>query len=490
MNWNRIIPVKPHLIFSLFMILILNPSNILAQLEVKSKAQKAEEIITQYLEAIGGKNKLKQISSLTVKGKGQGGSYAITLPMTLYIKNPSKNKMEISIMNQKMVMATDGTLSWGVNPFLGNGQPRPMPSYGPSINNNVFYTIGKNLIDYQDRGYEAEYLGKTNFRGKKAYRVRLISDLSEDEYYIDVDTYFLLMAKVDYSKNYFGDYKKVGDIYFPHHLEGERGGFIMDVEEVIINEKIDDKEFEMPYAQFNAQENILLNQSIENETFDFTEKPWTPTEIIDKYTQVVGSPNQFNLKKKKSIRIEGKITLGKVEVPLTIWAKKDSKFRMEMKIMDHQAITASNGKESWEVSPFDGVTEPVPIDEEQINANSELLSFGREIIVYKEEGAETNYLGKTFVKGRESHVIELVTDNQRRFLYFFDTENYLLLLKHNRDTGEQEFYGDYQTLDDALIPYRVESYDPNENLYTKIKFEKFTFHVKIKDTIFDYPESE
>ncbi|NJL14147.1 MAG: hypothetical protein HC913_14825 [Microscillaceae bacterium] len=253
------------------------------------KAQKADEIIQRYIQALGGHESLTQIHSLLIKGKSLGGEFSIKMPTQLVIKNPGKNKLEISVMNQKMVRATDGQISWGVNPFMGKGQPRQIPQFENDTRNNVFYTIGKNLIDYKERGFEAEYLGRISYKGHKAYHLRLKGELHEDEYYIDVKTFLLLMAKVDYSKSHFDNYKKVGNILFPHLIEGEEEDFRMEVEEVILNNQVADAEFEMPFAQFNDEENILLNHAIEEETFDIAEEEHSPEDIIAQYQQQVGS---------------------------------------------------------------------------------------------------------------------------------------------------------------------------------------------------------
>ncbi|NJO01645.1 MAG: hypothetical protein HC880_08095 [Bacteroidia bacterium] len=249
---------------------------------------------------------------------------------------------------------------------------------------------------------------------------------------------------MNYTKNYYSNYKKVGNIVFPHYLEEGEKSFSIEVDEVVINSEIADEEFKMPFAQFNAEENILLNRRIEDETFEFSEEDWNASEIIARYTQAVGE--QFNLEQKKSLKVKGIMTLGSVEVPFLIYGKNPDKFRMEMTIINVQAVLATNGKEAWEISPFDGISEPAPTSHYEVHKSMDMLSFGREVISYGQDGSLTEYMGKTHVKGRESHVIQITTRLDETLLYFFDTENYYLLLRHNKDTGEQEFYGDYQPL--------------------------------------------
>ena len=458
-------------------------------IEQEEKEARAEEIIKNYITALGGKQRLNQIQSLIIKGQGRGATYDMMLPMTVYVKNPGMNKVEISIMNQKIIMATDGEMSWGLNPFMGNGQPRQMPLNIPnennnSINNNVFFTIGKNLIDYKEKGFQAEYVGKTNFQGKKAFRLKLKSDLTEDDYYIDTENYYLLMAKVDYSKNYFDNYKKVGDIFFPHSIEGGKQNFKMEVEQVILNDSIDNEEFKMPFTQFNTEEHVLLNQSIDEETFEFSDTDHNPQELIKLYASAVG--NNTDVLSFRSIHAIGQMTLGKVEIPFQVYSKQPDKFRMEMTMMNQLAITATNGRKSWEVSPFEGIDQAVEIEESELTQDKAMFSFGRELIEYASIQGGLNYMGKTKVKGREAHVLK-ITQISEEILYFIDTQSYHLLLKHNKMTGNQEFYGEYKKINNVLIPHKLERYDRLENSNIKIKFDSFDFDTKLSNKLFSFP---
>lgn len=451
----------------------------------EEKEAKAAEVIKKYVSALGGKNQLNEIHSLTIKGQGKGGSYDMMLPMTVYVKNPDKNKVEISIMNQKIVMATDGRISWGLNPFTGNGQPQQVPNFYEEMVNHVFFTMGKNLIDYQEKGFRAEYVGKTNFQGKKAHRIKLISDLAEDDYYIDAENYYLLMAKVDYSKNYFDNYKRVGNIFFPHSIESGKQNFKMEVDQVILNDSIADNEFSMPFTQFNIEEHVLLNQNIEEETFEFSDENLNPQELLRLYALAVG--DETDLLNTKSVHISGQMTLGRVDIPFQMYSKQPRKFRMEMNMMDHVAVTATNGRKSWEISPFAGESQAVEVEESELRHDREMFSFGRELLNYAKMNTPMSYLGKTKVKGQDTHVLKLSLFEEEEILYFIDTKNYHLLLKHNKMTGDQEFYEEYKKIDNILIPHILERYDRLENSNIKIKLDVFNFEDKLSNKLFNFP---
>jgi hypothetical protein len=114
---------------SCIILLYICTHNTQAQETSNEKREEAEEVIAKYIQAIGGKENLLKINSMTLEGSGDAGRFGVEMPITIHIKNPGKNKVEIAIMNQKMVRATDGEISWAVNPFMGKGQAQQIPQY-------------------------------------------------------------------------------------------------------------------------------------------------------------------------------------------------------------------------------------------------------------------------------------------------------------------------------------------------------------------------
>ncbi len=472
-----------------FLLIVFSYTFITAQeSEPDEREALAHEVIAKYIQALGGKENLLKINSLTLEGNSEGGDFGIEMPLRMHIKNPGKNKMEIAIMNQKMVRATDGEISWAVNPFVGKGEARQIPQFESDKRNNVLYTLGKNLIDYKERGYKAEYMGKISYKGKKVHHLRLSAELSEDEYYIDARTYYLLMAKVDFGKNFYDNYKKVGDILFPHSIETEKDNFHIKVEKVIINDSIDDAEFMMPFTRFNTEEYVLLNQHIEDETFDISldDNP-EPTQLAAQCLKAIGYPLYF--KSAKSVQAKGKITTGSIEVPFKMYQIKSSKVRIETTLMDKQFVRASNGKKAWEIDPFEGGTEPMELDISDLQEQYEMLDFGQDLARFQSNNHELEYLGEASVKGRLCYVVKLTGSyGYEEVIYFIEKSTSFLRLKHEKVSGEQTFYEDYRPLaskPNNYVPHVLEQIHPYKEATRLIEFESFVFDEKIDKKLFE-----
>lgn len=449
----------------------------------------ANEVIAKYIQAIGGKENLLNIQSLTIEGNSEGGDFGIEMPLRMHIKNPGKNKMEIAIMNQKMVRATDGEIAWAVNPFVGTGEARQIPQFESDKRNNVLYTFAKNLIDYKERGYKATYLGKISYKGNKVHHLRLSAELSEDEYYIDARTYYLLMAKVDFNKNFYDDYKKVGSILFPHSIETEKDDFHIKVERVILNDTIDDAEFMMPFTRFNTEEHILLNRHIEDETFEISqEEDLDATQLAQQCLNKMGHPLYF--KSAKSIQAQGKITTGSIEVPFKMYQLKPNKIRIETTLLDKLFVRASNGKKAWEIDPFEGDGEPFSLDISELQEQFDMLDFGQDLAAFQTQENELEYLGEASVKGNLCYVLKLTTeDSYEETIYFIEKSTSFLRLKHEKASGEQTFYDNYKTLENKpneYVPHLIEQIQPYREAHKIIEFESFIFDEKLDKKLFEW----
>lgn len=481
----------------------------------------AEDIIDKYLEAIGGKARLDSLKTLIVKGKMDAKERGMVLPATYFIKHPDKSRFEVDFMNQKLIFATDGTSTWVLNPLEGNGQARELPgtnSSEASKRNNPFFTIYKNLLNYQKTNCKAELAGKISFRGKRAYKIRLKTDEEDEEYYLDAHTYYVLMAKIGYQKNYFDNYKKVGDFVFPHSFQSENNNSKLEVDEVSFNTEVADSLFKMPFTQLNGDEDLMLSKQIADETFDFSDENLTAAQIMLRFDKATGKQKDIN--STQNFEIAGKMTIGSVEMPFRAYLKAD-KFRLETAVMNQKMITATNGKIAWEQNGFEGKSEPQLIESGQMNSKGEMFAFGREVLDYQQKGLQIEYLGKTKVRSRVSHVIRVkATENieppthpkekQKKkkktkketteetaiykaseipseAYYFFDAETSYLLLKYNKSSREWEYYSNYKHFENTLIPSTIEHIQGYRSKNIKLYMEALWQNTKINDKIFDFP---
>lgn len=152
-------------------------------------AQTADEIINKHLDAIGGKSKLSGIHSVIMENTMQVmGSDA---PSKTTIVNAKGYRVESEMGGQTMVQALSEKGGWMINPLMGSGSPEPMPESVAKQAVDQLYIIP--LLDYQEKGFKAELLGKEKVGESDAYKIRLISkENAETFFFIDAASFYLV----------------------------------------------------------------------------------------------------------------------------------------------------------------------------------------------------------------------------------------------------------------------------------------------------------
>lgn len=220
------------------------------------KSQTVDEVIDNHVKAIGGMDKLMAIKSVRFTGKFSGGGFEVPVVMTL--KRKDKMRMDITFQGNSQIQAFDGTTAWGTNPFAGKKDAEKMPKEAEKQMKNQSDIEGA-LVNYKDKGYKAELMGKEDMEGSEVYKIKMTDkDGDVTNYYLDATSYLILKEtskrkikeKEINSETLYGNYQTVEGITFPMSLEfreaGSQDGQKGVMEKVELNVEVDDSYFTMP----------------------------------------------------------------------------------------------------------------------------------------------------------------------------------------------------------------------------------------------------
>jgi hypothetical protein len=219
-------------------------------------AQTADEIISKYVDAIGGKDQLAQISSLYMEGildvMGNQGSIKLT---TL---NGKAFKQEIDVMGTVLVFCVTDSAGWSINPMAGTGSPEDMAPAQYKASKEQIHIAGP-FVDFAGKGYSAELIGQETVGDVNANKLKVTSpDSLETFYFFDPETNYLVksaqqsesMGQSMEITTIFSDYQKTETGYaLPYKIEQDYGGqffLVTTVNKVEVNQPVDPAFFAKP----------------------------------------------------------------------------------------------------------------------------------------------------------------------------------------------------------------------------------------------------
>ncbi len=228
----------------------------IAFLAPAARAQSADEIIAKNIQAKGGLEKLRAVNSRIETVKFSSGSFKADVREIN--KRPSEVRNEFILQGMTQIQAYDGKVGWRLSPFGGRLDPELL-SQDDMKELVVDADMDGPLVDYQEKGHKAEYMGHDSVEGTDCYKVKLtLKNGNIRTYYFDTDSYLEIKLETQNfvrgapreSETYFGDYDKVGGIYYPFLIEQGRKGDAdraqFTIEKVELNPPVEDSLFKVP----------------------------------------------------------------------------------------------------------------------------------------------------------------------------------------------------------------------------------------------------
>ena len=219
------------------------------------QAQTAEEIISKHVLAIGGKDILEKINTMSVESSTQ--VMGNDLPTVTTIVNGKGYKNESEMNGQKIVQCYSEKGGWSMNPMNG-GAPEAMPVNQLKAG-KLQFDIGGPFFNYAAKGNKVELLGKEMVGNIQSYKLRLqTKDSVEISYFIDTASYYIIqtlqksdmMGQEVIVKTSLSDYRKTDFGYvMPFAMDisfGDQFSLIIALKKVEFNKPVDPSIFEMP----------------------------------------------------------------------------------------------------------------------------------------------------------------------------------------------------------------------------------------------------
>ena len=228
------------------------------------QAQTVDEILDSYFENMGGLEKLKSVEGIkmTAKLKQQGVEY----PLEIYQFKNGKQITTFNLQGKEVKQGVfDGETLWSTNMMTMKAEKSDAETTENfKLNSNDFPDP---FIDYKEKGYTVELLGKETIDGAETFKIKLVKepitvDGKKEEdisyYFFDTENFVPIAVEAEVkagpgkgmtSHITMSDYQEVDGIYLPFSMtQGVKGqpGQPINIDTIELNPTVDESIFAFP----------------------------------------------------------------------------------------------------------------------------------------------------------------------------------------------------------------------------------------------------
>lgn len=220
-----------------------------------AQAQSADDIIAKHIDAIGGKEKLSQITSVYQEQSTQVMGNEGSSTVNILIGKGYKTEMDFN--GQEVVQVITDKGGWSINPFTGATSATAISQDQYKLSEDVLY-FPDPLFNYTGHGATVELLGQEKVGDVNAYKLKYTNkDSAASILFIDPNTNYVIketrtaeMQGQPVEMTYtYSDYKKTDfGVFIPFSTTIDMGQFSISntKKKIEFNKPIDPSIFEMP----------------------------------------------------------------------------------------------------------------------------------------------------------------------------------------------------------------------------------------------------
>jgi len=221
----------------------------------KLHAQTVDDIISKYVQSIGGEHKWNMIKTIVTSGTYDYGG--IVFPFTSYSKAPNLYKYIVTSNGKYFAQAFDGTEGWKIDGFKNETKKTIFTGKkATAMANESDVELESPLINYKKKGHNAVLEGQDTVQQQVCFKVKFIRNNGDTERYFFSMKNFELLKKEMISRNeeldngminiFYSDYREINGIRIPFKSVSKAGDqtiLTVTVEKVNMNEPVSDDEF-------------------------------------------------------------------------------------------------------------------------------------------------------------------------------------------------------------------------------------------------------
>ncbi len=220
----------------------------------------------------------------------------------------------------------------------------------------------------------------------------------------------------------------------------------------------------------------------------------TANELVAKNAAARGGLDQIHAI--KTLKLEGKLRIGgQFELAFAEYQKAPDSIRNEATIQGLTQIQAWDGKDAWQISPFQGRRDPEKMSADDAKGLADSAAISGTLVDWQSQGSTLAYLGTEDIDGTQAHKLKVTRKNGNIEFVYLDPEHFLEIRTATdqivRGTHVESVtdYGDYEQVNGVYFPFSMASYTKGAGAFGKqqITIAKAEANVPMDDSIFAFP---
>ena len=201
----------------------------------------------------------------------------------------------------------------------------------------------------------------------------------------------------------------------------------------------------------------------------------------------------------KTLKLEGKFRVsggyGSLEFTYVQYNKAPDFVRIEATVQGLTQVQAWDGKQAWQISPFQGRRDPERQSADDAKGLADEASISGLLINYHAKGSTIEYLGQEDVDGTNAYKLKVALKNGDIEYVYLDPDHYLeirtVAKREVRGTATEDItdYGDYEQIAGVYFPFSLTSQSKDGGGTTQISIDQGHANVPLDDALFAFPST-
>ncbi|HXD83735.1 MAG TPA: hypothetical protein VN599_04805 [Rudaea sp.] len=223
----------------------------------------------------------------------------------------------------------------------------------------------------------------------------------------------------------------------------------------------------------------------------------TADELIAKNAAARGGLDKIaaikTLKSEGSMRFIG--GFGSIDLSFVQYKQAPDSVRTEATVQGLTQVQSWDGKEAWQISPFQGRRDPERMSADDAKSMADDAPIAGSLIGYKERGDRVEYLGTEDVDGTNAYKLKVTFKNGDIEFVYLDPDHFVEI----RTVGQRKVrgtliedindFGDYELVDGVYFPFSIDSKTRGDGGETVLTVDKAQANAPMDAALFAFPST-